>query len=90
MIIKAAVKIHDKRLNKETIIPCFRHGDAFLILKEFGYKKGTDYEEIAQGFLDNKNQFYTRKEASIWMKEHGQKTRFNDFPDEELYSEDLY
>lgn len=90
MIVKAAVKIHDKRLNKDTVIPCHRHSDAFLILKEFGYKKCTDYEEIAQGFLDNKDRFYTRIEASTWMREHGQKTKFGDFPNGELYSEDLY
>lgn len=90
MIVKAAVKIYNKRLNKDTIIPCHRHSDAFLILKEFEYKRGIDYEEIAQGFLDNKDQFYTRIEASIWMREHGQKTKFGDFPNGELYSEDLY
>ena len=90
MIVKAAVKIHDKRLNKDTVIPCHRYADAFLILKEFGYKRGTDYEEIAQGFLDSKGRFYTRIEVSAWMIKHKQKIKFSDFSNGELYSEDLY
>lgn len=50
MIVKAAVKIFDKKQNKEIIIPCHRHSDAFLILKKFDYEPQQDYKIIAQGF----------------------------------------
>lgn len=63
MVCRAAVKIYDKRQDKEMIIPCHRHCDAFLILKEFGYKKGEDYKEIEQGFLDEYDRFMSRTEA---------------------------
>ena len=46
MIVKAAVKIFDFRQNKDWIIPCMRHCDAFYILKEFGYKRDIDYKEL--------------------------------------------
>ena len=44
MITSAAVKIFDFRQNKEIIIPCHRHCDAFFILKEFGYKPHDEYK----------------------------------------------
>ena len=88
MIVKAAVKIFDIRQNKEWIIPCMRHCDAFYILKEFEYKKNTDYKELEQGFLDEYDNFYNRIDA----KKHAQK--FNQLKDDtdcaELYSEDLW
>ena len=91
MIVKAAVKIFDMRQNKEVIIPCMRHCDAFEILKAFNYKKDIDYKEIAQGFLTEKNKFYNRVQAydhalSEWqlnedvLEEHRK----------ELFSEDLW
>ena len=63
MIVSAAVKIKDLRQDKEIIIPCHRHCDAFYILKQFAYKKDVDYKEIAQGFLDEDDKFYNRVEA---------------------------
>lgn len=88
MIVKAAVKIFDIRQNKEWIIPCMRHCDAFYILKEFGYKKNTDYKELAQGFLDENDNFYDR----IAAKKHAQE--FNQLKENtrcaELFSEDLW
>lgn len=97
MVVRAAVKIRDKRQNKEIIIPCHRHCDAFQILKEFGYKRFTDYEEIAQGFLDEHDIFLNRVEA--WI-EANQCCQFLDSYIEEhvddyvgpteLYSEDLW
>ena len=60
MIVSAAVKIKDLRQDKEIIIPCHRHCDAFYILKQFAYKKDVDYKEISQGFLDEENKFYNR------------------------------
>ena len=91
MIVKAAVKIFDMRQNKEVIIPCMRHCDAFEILKALNYKKNIDYKEIAQGFLTEEDKFYNRVQAydhalSEWqlnedvLKEHRK----------ELFSEDLW
>ena len=88
MIVKAAVKIFDIRQNKELIIPCHRHGDAFYILYEFGYKKNIDYKELAQGFIDEEGNFYDRIAAKKHAQAHGQlkeNTRCA-----ELFSEDLY
>lgn len=88
MIVKAAVKIFDMRQNKEIIIPCMRHCDAFDILKQFSYKKNIDYKELAQGFLDESDNFYDR----IAAKKHAQE--FNQLKENtrcaELFSEDLW
>ena len=88
MITSAAVKIYDKRQDKEIIIPCHRHCDVFYILKQFSYKKDIDYKEIAQGFLDEHDKFYNR----ITAKKHAQE--FNQLKENtrcaELYSEDLW
>ena len=91
MIVSAAVKIKDLRQDKEIIIPCHRHCDAFYILKQFNYKKDIDYKEIAQGFLTEEDKFYNRVQAydhalSEWqlnedvLEEHRK----------ELFSEDLW
>ena len=90
MIVKAAVKIFDMRQNKEIIIPCMRHCDAFYILKEFGYKKNVDYKEIAQGFLDAEDNFYDRVSAykHAWL--HHQFPREKEYQPTELFSEDLW
>lgn len=88
MITKAAVRIMDLRQNKEIIIPCMRHCDAFYILHEFGYKKNIDYKELAQGFLDEEGNFYDRIAAKKHAQAHDQlkeNTRCA-----ELFSEDLY
>lgn len=65
MITRAAVKIKffDTDSTRDIIIPCHRHCDAFQILKEFGFYKGSDYKELAQGFLNEKGEFLTRVEA---------------------------
>lgn len=88
MIVKAAVKIYDIRQDKEWIIPCHRHGDAFYILYEFGYKKNIDYKELAQGFIDEEGNFYDRIAAKKHAQAHDQlkeNTRCA-----ELFSEDLW
>jgi len=88
MITKAAVRIMDLRQNKEIIIPCMRHCDAFYILHEFGYKKNIDYKELAQGFLDEEGNFYDRIAAKKHAQAHDQlkeNTRCA-----ELFSEDLW
>ena len=86
MIVKAAVKIFDKKQNKEWIIPCHRHCDAFYILKEFGYTK-QDYTELEQGFLDEHDNFYNRIAAYDEVMKSGQR-QFRDGV--MLYSEDLW
>ena len=88
MIVSAAVKIFDMRQNKEIVIPCHRHCDAFYILKEFNYKKDVDYKELAQGFLDEDDNFYDRIAAykHAWWRNQ-LKEEYKVRP---LYSEDLY
>ena len=92
MIVKAAVKIFDKKQNKEWCIPCMRHCDAFYILKEFGYKKDIDYKEIAQGFLDEHDKFYNRVEAwkHAWRHRQIKADEEEYYQCKELFSEDLY
>lgn len=91
MICRAAVKIYDRRQDKEIIIPCHRHCDAFQILNEFGYKRFTDYQEVAQGFLDEIDRFLTRTEAWYVARDHGQlPDHFESHLCHELYSEDLW
>jgi len=89
MITSAAVKILDKRQDKEIIIPVHRHCDAFYILKEFGYKPGKDYEMIEQGFLDAHDNFLNRVEA---QKEAIKEKQLLKEAKEigELFSEDLW
>ena len=92
MIVSAAVKIKDLRQDKEIIIPCHRHCDAFYILKQFSYKKDIDYKEIAQGFLDEKDNFYNRVEAwkHAWWHRQIQADEEEYHQCKELYSEDLW
>ncbi len=89
MIVSAAVKIKDLRQDKEIIIPCHRHCDAFYILKQFAYKKNIDYREIAQGFLDEHDKFYTRTKA--WDEAYKcHQLMIIDNTSKELFSEDLW
>ena len=89
MITCAAVKIFDYNQNKEIIIPCHRHCDAFYILKEFGYKPHEGYKEIEQGFLDEKDKFLNRVEA--WHEAYKcRQLKQVDKSYQCLYSEDLY
>ena len=97
MVCRAAVKVLDLRQNKELTIPCHRHCDAFQILKEFGYRKSVDYKEIAQGFLNERDEFMTRAEAwqearrcnqflESYIEEHCEDTNLSTI----LYSEDVW
>ena len=90
-VVRAAVKIFDKRQCKEVVIPCHRHCDAFQILKEFGYRKTIDYYEISQGFLDSKDNYLNRIEAKQRVIQIRQNvTEDFDYNCAELYSEDLW
>ena len=90
MIVRAAVKIKffDAYAAREIIIPCHRHCDAFYILKEFGFHKNADYEEIEQGFLNEKSEFLTRVEAKQEAIRCNQ--LINHTNDVNLYSEDVW
>jgi hypothetical protein len=59
MVCRAAVKIYDKRQDKEMIIPCHRHCDAFQILHDFGYKKG-EFDQKTAGH-GTKSKKYVKK-----------------------------
>ena len=86
-IISAAVKIYDKKQQKEIIIPCHRHCDAFHMLKEFGYVRA-DYDILGQDFLDRNYDFLSRVEAKIAARENNQLLEDNAYA--ELFSEDLW
>jgi len=88
MVCRAAVKIFDNRQQKEIIIPCHRHCDAFQILHDFGYRR-EDFKELAQGFLDEHDRFMSRIEAKHEAKRCRQVSDFSPI-DEELYSEDVW
>lgn len=95
MIICAAVKIQVEGLDHETIIPCRRHGDAFGILKDLCYAPKTQYKEIAQSFITDKNEFIDREQAFIHACQCGQLSQTTkwhklDNCENELFSEDLY
>ena len=89
MIVKAAVKILNLKTNEEMIIPCHRHCDAFYILHLFNMKQGKDYFQLAQGFLDEHDQFYDRIEAWKHALIHNQIIGDYDKPTE-LFSDDLW
>ena len=87
MIIKAVVKIYDKKQDKVLFIPCHRHSDAYEILHEFGYQKDRDYVTIEQGFYDDNDCFYNRVAAKKHAIACGQ---IDDDECKELFSEELY
>jgi len=85
MIAKAAVQVEDIKRNVIMTIPCHRHCDAFMILKEFGYEP-KDYEIVEQGFLTETNLFLNRTQA----KRHAQACGQDNSIGTELFSEDLW
>ena len=89
MITSAAVKVFVYPLNKEIIIKCHRHCDAYEILYDFNYRR-EDYETIAQGFLDENEKFYTRAEAWNHARLHGQLPDESECNCKKLYTEDLW
>lgn len=89
MIVKAAVKIFDERQQKEIIIPCHRHCDAFYILHEFGYKPHQEYRELEQGFLNEKGEFLNRVDA--WYEAYKcRQIKMIDPTCHSLFSEDVW
>lgn len=90
MIVSAAVKVFVYPLNKEIVIKCHRHCDAYEILHDFNYRN-EDYETIEQGFLDENDNFYNRVEAWKHAYLHDQiNPDAIEHPVQKLFSEDLY
>ena len=95
MIICAAIKIQMKNLDEPTIVPCFRHGNGFAILRDLVQDRNA-YGATVQGFINHKGEFLDREEAYIHALECGQINAHDkqfrkerNWPNE-LYSEDLY
>ena len=89
IILCAALRIK----NKGIIIPCVRHGDGFSMLHDLGLKIGMN--NVEQGFVNTKNEFFTRGEAFNIAMDNGQlsattRAAKRDMGEKELYSEDLY
>ena len=95
MIICAALELQIEGLSYTTIVPCWRHGKGFEILRDLGYQAQRKYKVKAEGFMNHKGEFLDRKEAFKHALEVGQlsaTTRWyqEDHNLNELYSEDLY
>ena len=95
MIVCAALELQIEGLDHTTILPCWRHGTGFQILKDLGYTPRIKYKVIRQGFMNHKGEFLDRKEALAHALEIGQLSATNRWYQEdrnidELYSEDLY
>lgn len=95
MIICAALLVQVEGLDHETIVPCWRHGKGFEILRDLGYAPKTKYKVIAQGFIDHEGLFWNRTSALLIATECGQLSQTvlwdkKDHNIDELFSEDLY
>jgi hypothetical protein len=95
MIICAALEVQVEGLPYTTILPCWRHGKGYEILRDLGYQPKKGYKVLREGFMNHKGEFLDRKEALKHTLEVGQlsaTTRWyqEDHNLNELYSEDLY
>ena len=97
MVAKACVVIDVPIRNKRITIPCHRHADAYEILNALGYRDGKEYTVVAEGFLDEDDNFMSRKRAWHEAKVFHQFTDAyidehidEDEPVQILYSEDLW
>ena len=88
MIVKAAVKVLNLHTNEEMVIPCHRHSDAFYILHLFHMRQDVDYKQIAQGFLDENDNFYDR--IAAWKHAWEYHQLDEEYKPTELFSEDLW
>lgn len=89
MIICAAIK--DTSTGQVFYGP--RHGDIYEMMRCFGYKATSDF--LVEGFVDNRNNFYTRHEAFMLAQQIDQLPETvleykKNHSENELYSEDLY
>lgn len=72
MILAAAIKYKIEATGKEVVLCGARHGNVFEQLEALGFEPRKGYKEIAQGFIDHKNNFLTREEAYEHAKLCGQ------------------
>ena len=89
MILAAAIKFHIEKTNKQVILCGHRHCNIFEQLQLLGFEPQKGYKEIEQGFIDDRNNFLTRREAYIHAIKCGQ-IEFSVIHSGELYSEDLW
>ena len=95
MIICAALELQIEGLPYTTIVPCWRHGKGYEILRDLGYQAKRKYKVKPEGFINHKGEFLDRKEALAHALECGQLLATHRYYQEdhninELYSEDLY
>lgn len=92
MIICAALLVQIEGLDHTTIIPCRRHGDGYMILKDLGYKPKTHYEIVEDGFITHTGEFLNRMDAYKHADECGQLSESVRMVSSNavLISEDLY
>lgn len=95
MIICAALEVQVEGLPYTTILPCWRHGKGYEILRDLGYQPKNGCKVLREGFMTHKGEFLDRKEAFEHVKEIGQcnatqRWYWQDTNQTELYSEDLY
>ena len=72
MILAAAIKFYIDKTDSYVVMCGHRHHNVFEQLKLLGFKAREGYREIAQGFIDDKNNFLTREEAYDHAVECGQ------------------
>ena len=72
MILASAIAYKIKKTDKVVILCGARHGDIFKQLDLLGFEPNEGYEELAQGFIDHKNNFLSREEAYEHAKACGQ------------------
>ena len=92
MLLCAAVKFHITATDKEVVVACRRHCEAFNMLRDMGYEPKQGYKTIAQGFITTSGMFLDRKQAYRHAVSCGQlsDTVIRNVLNEELFSEDLY
>ena len=95
MIICAAIKIQMNNLPEPTIIPCWRHGYGYSILRDLVPDRFS-FKVIEEGFINHHGAFLNRAKAYREAKTCGQINSHNTWyrkdnkVPNELYSEDLY
>lgn len=90
MIICAALLLENKE-QEEVILPCWRHGIGYEMIRELRI----DAKVLKEGFMNHEGKFLDRYDALVHVMECGQLTQANrwykeDNRESELYSEDLY
>lgn len=92
MIASACVRFYTKEEygDREIIIPCHRHADAFYIIRQLLDCDEIDKPRTEQGFLTHEDQFLNRYDAMQHAIACGQLPPGADKECKELYSEDLW